>query len=85
MPSIGKTRALRAQREREERGRNIRAIISERKTRKGVTDIEIAAAINMPLSTYRKRKANPEEMRLGELWEIFSYLDVPAEQRHNVF
>ena len=67
-----------------QRAENIRALISEHKTRKNMTNAGIAKAINMPLDTFNKRKAEPATFRVGELWLMCEALGVPEEQRHTI-
>lgn len=67
-----------------QRAENVRAIISEHKTRRNMTNAGIAKAINMPVETFKKRKANPATFRAGELWLMCEALGVPEKQRHTI-
>ena len=67
-----------------QRAENVRAIISEHKTRRNMTNAGIAKAINMPVETFKKRKAEPATFRAGELWLLCEALGVPEEQRKTI-
>lgn len=67
-----------------QRAENIRAIINEFKSRRGVTDIVLAKEIGMAESTFRKNKANPGLFRMEDIWLLCEALDVPDEQRKNI-
>lgn len=67
-----------------QRTENVRAIISEHKTRRNMTNAGIAKAINMPVDTFKKRKADPGTFRAEELWLLCEVLGVPEEQRHTI-
>ena len=67
-----------------QRTENIRALISEHKTRKNMTNAGIAKAIHMPLRTFEDRKSDPATFRVGELWLMCEALGVPEEQRHTI-
>ena len=67
-----------------QRAENIRAIINEYKSRRRMTNVDIAKAINMPLPTFEHRKGHPEIFRIGELWLLCEALGVPEEQRHTI-
>lgn len=67
-----------------QRTENILAIIGEYKARTGMSNGDVAQAIGMPLSTFNKRKARPENFRLKEVWLLCEVLGVPGDQRETV-
>lgn len=67
-----------------QRAENVRAIISEHKTRRNMTNARIAKAIHMPLRTFEKRKMDPGLFKLEDLWLLCEALGVPEEQRKTI-
>ena len=64
-----------------QRSENIRAIIIEYKTRRKLTDRDLAELLGISISTFWKRKRNPNLFNAGNLWMLFEALGVPEEQR----
>ncbi|MFR1352824.1 hypothetical protein [[Clostridium] symbiosum] len=67
-----------------QRVENVRAIISEHKARRNMTNAGIAKAIHMPLRTFEKRKMDPGLFKLEDLWLLCEALGVPEEQRKTI-
>lgn len=67
-----------------QKSENIRAIIADIKIRRHLTDAGVAKLINMPLGTFRARKADPGLFRLCEIWMLYQAAEVPEERRSEV-
>lgn len=67
-----------------QKSENIQAIISEYKTRRKMTNDDIAKAVGLPVSTFKNRKTDPGRMRMEDIWMIFDVLDVPTDVRETV-
>lgn len=67
-----------------QKSENIQAIISEYKTRRKMTNADLAKATGLPRSTLENRKSQPGKMRMEDIWLIFDILDVPADVRETV-
>ncbi|MGN0406196.1 MAG: hypothetical protein ACI4F1_13295 [Bariatricus sp.] len=50
------------------RSENVRAIIAEIKSRKGMTDEDIAKLLGISVSSFRHKKASPGRFRLEDIW-----------------
>lgn len=60
---------------------NILAVIAELKVRKKLRDQDIADALNMPLSTFKARKADPGHFRVREIWIIMQLAETAEEKK----
>lgn len=67
-----------------QRAENILAIMQEHRTRKGLSYADLAKAIQMPSSTFDKRRREPGTFRLDEMWLICEVLEVPEKQRETI-
>lgn len=65
-------------------GENLKAIIAEAKSRKHLTDKNIADMMGMPLPTFSYRKCHPGEFRLRDIWQMFQILEIADIQRKDV-
>lgn len=65
-------------------GENLKAIIAEAKSRKHLTDKNIADMMGMPLPTFSYRKCHPEEFRLRDIWQLFQVLEIMDSQRKEI-
>lgn len=65
-------------------GENLKAIIAEAKSRKHLTDKNIADMIGMPLPTFSSRKSNPGRFRLEDIWQLYQVLEITDSQRKGV-
>ena len=65
-------------------GENLKAIIAEAKSRKHLTNKNIADMMGMPLATFSHRKGNPEDFRLGDIWQLFQVLEISDNQRKDI-
>ena len=65
-------------------GENLKAIIAEAKSRKHLTDKNIADMMGMPLPTFASRKSNPGRFRLEDIWQFCQVLEVPVCQRKGI-
>ena len=63
---------------------NLKAIIAEAKSRKHLTDRNIADMMGMPLPTFSYRKCHPEEFRLRDIWQLFQVLEILDGQRKEI-
>lgn len=63
---------------------NLKAIIAEAKSRKHLTDRNIADMMGMPLPTFSYRKCHPEEFRLRDIWQLFQVLEILDGKRKEI-
>lgn len=61
------------------RTENMKALFAVIKSRNHWTDTDIAKMLNMPLSTFTARKANPANFRMGEMWMLMQLASVQEE------
>lgn len=40
--------------------------------------------MGMPLATFSHRKGNPEDFRLGDIWQLFQVLEISDNQRKDI-
>ena len=67
-----------------QKSENIQAIISEYKTRRKMSNADLAKAAGLPEATFKNRKYEPGRMRMEDIWLIFDVLDVPADVRATI-
>ena len=66
-------------------GENLKAAVAEAKSRKHLTDRNIADMMGMPLPTFSYRKNNPGDFRLRDIWQLFQVLEIADNQKKSVW